>query len=872
MSEENVKSVKNAKSDTPMFIQYRAIKEMHPGCVLFFRLGDFYELFEDDAVEVSRVLDLTLTQRAGKPMCGVPHHAAETYIQRLIALNYKVAICEQVGDVSLATAKNPVEREVIRIITPGTVTDDCMLETNKNNYIASLYRSGDKMGIAYADITTGLFEVEHIASDIENTLTDILTRVAPSEVIANIDAAETYDELPLLRTGTMPKSQRYHDWAYRLERCDSNLKTQLGDNYLNVCELGGKKEAVIAAGALLEYLNETQKRQIKSIKSLKLVRNSEFLQLDTTARRNLEIVDTIRDRKRYGSLIWLMDKTKTSMGARKLRYIFDHPLTDSKKINSRLDKVEELYKKSVLRSGIAESLASVYDIERLAGKVAYGNITPKEVVALARSLQPLPELKRILNTSQTLTQENSQIDEFSDLCALLLRAIKADPPVSLKDGGYIADGFNAELDSLRNIKQTSVSWISKLEAEERLKTGIKSLKIVSNRVYGYFIEVNKKESERVPLYYRRKQTVANNERYVTEDLKMMEEKIFSAAERAVKLEAILYSQLKAHLQTEVDALMAAANAISDIDAYYSLAQTAADRGYVRPEINDSIKEISIEGGRHPVVESFLPGGTFISNDTSLSSPDDNIMIITGPNMAGKSTYMRQVALITLMAHMGSFVPAKSAKIAITDRIFTRVGASDDLAFGQSTFMVEMSEVATILANATEKSLIILDEIGRGTSTFDGLSIAWAVVEHLSQKLPAKVLFATHYHELTELEGNLKGVKNYKIMVKETDSDVIFLRKITRGGANKSFGIEVARMAGLPMTLLNRAKQISKNLESLNHKLDVSLLKEQPEQVKDNQENKKMQEIYRIIQDIDVNRTSPMVAFDILVDLCNKVKE
>lgn len=851
---------------TPMLTQYLQIKEKYPDSVLFFRLGDFYEMFFEDAVNISRELDLVLTQRAETPMCGVPYHACDTYLQKLIEKGYKVAICEQLEE---PVKGKMVARDVVRVITPGTVTEDIMLDNRKNNFILMAAKIGDRLGLSYADITTGFFQVEFIEKELAKSFSDTLSRLSPSEVIGNEEALGLYNSLPILNLGILPKMQAYYDWAFGGERCNDNLKKQFGENYLKVYELEGKKAATISAGALIEYLSETQKRQIKSIKHLKLVKNSDYMQLDATARRNLELVETIRERKRYGSLIWLMDKTKTSMGARKLRYIFDHPLQSPHLINERLDRVEELFKKPVLRDRVDTLLSTIADIERVAGKIAYGNVLPKELLTLKKSLESLPELKKTLEKSNSLKDLAEKVEGFEDVFDLLNRAIHNEPPTFMREGGYIANGFNTELDNLRNIKQKATEWIDALEAEERRNTGIKNLKIVKNRVFGYFIEVNKKDSDRVPLTYKRKQTVANNERYITEDLKMIEEKVLGADEKAVKLEAIIYDQLKTHLQTLVDELLTTADAISDVDSLLSLALVAANNNFVRPEIGEDVKELSIIGGRHPVVEAFLKDGTFISNDTQLSSPDDQIMIITGPNMAGKSTYMRQVALITFMAHIGSFVPAQEAKVAITDRIFTRVGASDDLAFGQSTFMVEMSEVATILANATEKSLVILDEIGRGTSTFDGLSIAWAVVEHLANKLPAKTLFATHYHELTDLEGNLPGVKNYKILVKEISDDVVFLRKIVRGGANKSFGVEVARMAGLPNEVLKRAKEISNNLETLNQKLDINAAgASRPEK----KENKVAAEVYRIIKDIDPNRLSPMAAFDIIVDLAQKVKE
>ncbi len=862
-----MEDIANMTQPKGMMAQYHSLKTQNPDCILFFRLGDFYEMFLDDAVEASKLLDLTLTQRAGNVMCGVPAHSAQGYIAKLVSQGKKVAICEQArqnpGD------KGMMSRFITRVVTAGTVTDDEMLESAKNNFIMCIAKENENVGVAYADITTGLFEAEFFNENILSMLTDILTRVNPSEILVNDEANDIYKSLPIQNSGFLPKAQIYYDWAFRFERANNNLKKQLGENYLKVYELDSKRETAIACGVLIEYLNETQKRKIDSIKKLILVKNADYMQIDTTARRNLELVETIRDRKRYGSLLWLLDKTKTSMGARKFRYIFDHPFQSVEKINSRLDKVEELVNNNVLRDQIGSVLSNFGDIERLAGKIAYGSVTPKDLLSLRNSLRGLPKLKTVLSQTSKLLDEENRIDDFVELCDLLTSAINDDAPFLTKQGGYIKTGFNVELDNLRKMKEDGKSWVDKLEEEERQKTGIKSLKIVLTRVYGYCIEINKREIDRVPFTYKRKQTVANNERFVTEDLKLLENQINSADEKAIKLEEIIFEKLIEHLKNLVEPLMKTADAISDIDAVFSLSQTASLNNYTRPKILDKGNQIHIEDGRHPVVEAFLKDNTFIANDTKLNSNDNQIMIITGPNMAGKSTYMRQVALITFMAHIGSFVPARNAEISITDRIFTRVGASDDLAFGQSTFMVEMSEVATILANATSDSLIILDEIGRGTSTFDGLSIAWSVVEHLSKNLPAKTLFATHYHELTTLEGQLKGVKNYKILVKETGEDVLFLRKIVRGGANKSFGIEVARMAGLPYSVLKRAKQISNSLEQQNIKFDLEVMNQKQEIKTD---NKVKDEIYNIIKDLDTNQLTPMHAFNILVDLAEKIKE
>lgn len=849
-----------------MMAQYKTLKEQHPDCVLFFRLGDFYEMFFEDAVEMSKLLDLTLTQRGGNVMCGVPAHSAQVYVAKIVATGRKVAICEQAE--LKPGQKGMMKRFISRVVTAGTVTEEEMLESAKNNFILCLAKAGEKLGVAYSDITTGLFEVEDVSENLSNSLTDILTRVGPSEVIANEEAKNLYDSLPIQKQGFLPKAQIYYDWAFHFERADENLQRQFGENYKRVYELENKREVTLSAGALIEYLVETQKRKIDSIKKLNLVKNSDFLQLDTTARRNLELVETIRERKRYGSLIWLLDKTKTSMGARKFRYIFDHPLQSRDKLNRRLDKVETLFNNTVKRDQLGQMLSKIGDIERLAGRIAYGSITPKDLLSLKSSLEYLPNLKSILASCKDFDDEQKMINGFEDLFALLNKAIDDNAPYLTKTGGYIKDGFNTELDQLREMKSNAKKWIDQLEEEERQKTGIKSLKIIKSRVYGYCIEVNKREIDKVPIMYKRKQTVANNERFVMEDLANLERQLQGAEEKAIQLEDVIFTELKKYLLTLVEPLLETADAISRIDVIYSLAQVAVKNNYVRPVLLEKGDKIKIEQGRHPVVEAFLGGSTFIANDTFLSRPDDQIMIITGPNMAGKSTYMRQVALITFMAHIGSFVPAERAEIAITDRIFTRVGASDDLAFGQSTFMVEMSEVATILANATPYSLIILDEIGRGTSTFDGLSIAWSVVEHIAKNLPAKTLFATHYHELTNLENMLTGVKNYKILVKETMDQVLFLRKIVRGGANKSFGIEVARMAGLPKEVLLRAKEISRTLEKQNLNLELNI-EDQPVIQED---NKVKNEIYNIVKDLDPNRISPMHAFEILVDLTSKAKE
>ena len=850
-----------------MLEHYFAIKEQYQDCIIFYRLGDFYEMFYDDAKEASRVLDLTLTARGPAPMCGVPYHACDTYIAKLINAGYKVAICEQLTEPQKGKM---VERDVIRVITPGTVIEDTILEESRNNYIMSIYKLGEVLSVCYADITTGEFNIETMKENIDVNLSDTLTRIMPKEVIGNGEAKELYSALQIQKLGILPRFSQYFDWAFGYDRCDKNLKTQFGDNYSKVFDLEGNKNAKICAGALIEYLNETQKRLMSNINKINVVKNKDFMMLDPNTRRNLELTESIRERKKYGSLLWLLDKTKTSMGARKMRKIFDEPLRVSKTINERLNAVEEIVKKIILRDKLSETLSKINDIERLSGKIAYGNVNPKDLLSLKKSLEVLPLLKGILSETATLSKYNEEIADFEDIRDLLERAIKEDAPYILRDGGFIKDGFNTELDTLRNMKNDGKAYKDALEQSEREKTGISNLKIGYNRVFGYYIEVNRKDSDKVPLYYERKQTISNNERYITAELKELEDKILSADENAIKLENKLFGIIKETLLGYVQHLQRAAKVISDIDCLLSFALVAVKNNFVKPTINNSINHIKIVDGRHPVVEAFLREGGFIANDTYLDGEDNQVMIITGPNMAGKSTYMRQVALITFMAHIGCFVPAKSAEISICDRIFTRVGASDDLAFGQSTFMVEMSEVANILASATKDSLIVLDEIGRGTSTFDGLSIAWAVVEHIAKNLTAKTLFATHYHELTDLEGVLSGVKNYKVSVKELDSGVVFLHKILRGGANKSFGIEVARLAGVSSDVIKRANEISEKLEKVNKKLDLDIFKEDKEKAEEN--NKLAQEILSIVRDIDINRISPMTAFDILADLVSKAKK
>ena len=860
---------------SPAMEQYLQIKDKYKDCVLFYRMGDFYEMFYDDAILASKELDLILTgKNCGKPerapMCGVPYHSAQTYIGKLVANGHKVAICEQLTVPQKGVKM--LERDVVRVITPGTIVEEDLLEGQKNNYLMSVYKNGDKIGISYVDISTGIFEAQEIKDRLEGQLCDILARINPSEVIGNEEAKEFYNNLTIVKLGNASRLNPYFEWAFSKSRANDNLVKQFGENYQAVYEMKGKDCIISSAGALFEYLNETQKRSLSNINKIKLVKNKNFMTLDMNTRRNLEITENNRDRKKYGTILWVIDKAKTAMGARYLRKMLDEPLQDPKEINSRLNAVEKLVKKLIVRDKLSQSLSKIKDIERISGKIAYGNIYPSELLSLKTSLRELPEIKENLSdlNDSLLDECNKNLVDVSSVVDLLEKSIRDDEGVLTAKNDFIKRGFNQELDDYRDAKTQGKKWIDDLQQKEIAETGIKNLKITRNKVFGYFIEVNRSQIDKVPLRYIRKQTIANNERYITEDLKVIEDKILGSEEKAIQLENEIYTQIKNILSRYIQTFQLIAQSIAKIDAILSLAEVAVKNNFVKPTINANVKTLNIIDGRHPVVEQFMDRGQFVVNDTLLDEEDNRIMIITGPNMAGKSTYMRQVAIITLLAHIGSFVPAKEAHIPITDRIFTRVGASDYLAFGQSTFMVEMSEVAHILANATNNSLIILDEIGRGTSTFDGLSIAWSVVEYLSKNFKAKTLFATHYHELTELEGVLDGVKNYKISVKEINDDVIFLRKIVRGGASRSFGIEVAKLAGVPNEVIERAKEISKNLELVNQKLDLNIFKENKEKAEEN--SKLALSILSILKDIDMNRVTPLHAFDILSDLTAKAKE
>ncbi len=797
-------------SMTPMMRQYLEMKSKYPGMLLFFRLGDFYEMFFDDAKLAARELELTLTgkncgmdERA--PMCGVPFHSAETYINRLIEKGYKVAICEQLEDPALA--KGIVRRDVIRVVTPGTVIEQSMLEEGSNSYLLCVCAEGKGAGLAFVDVSTGefyVYEIERIAR-----LQDELARIRPKEIIANAPLPPEATTLPV----DVLDAEEFH-----LGKARAALLEHFAVQSLDAFGIGDMKAGVRAAGALMRYLERTQKNALEHMTNITQYRDERYMMLDHTARRNLELTESMRSRQKRGSLLGILDCTSTSMGARTLRGFIEQPLAVKADIDRRLDAVQALKDADMVSDLLREELSHVYDVERLLSRVSYRTITAKDCLALEDSLSHVPAIQKALSElapSGLLGDLLAALTPLDDVVELLSRAIDPDAPALMSDGHYIREAYNPELDKLRSASANGRQWIAELEAKERELTGIKNLRIQYNKVFGYYIEVTKSNYDQVPYRYTRKQTLANCERYMTPELHEIEETVLGAQERSVRLEQALFSEIREFLSGQIARIQRTAAVLKTLDALLSLAAAATRGGYVRPTITEDGRLV-IENGRHPVVEAEMTGEErFVPNSTLMDGDENRMLIITGPNMAGKSTYMRQVALITLMAHMGSFVPADSATIGIVDRIFTRVGASDDLASGQSTFMVEMNEMAHILRSATPRSLIVLDEIGRGTSTFDGLSIAWAVVEHIvdKEKIGAKTLFATHYHELSELEGRLEGVVNYRISVLEHGEDVIFLRKIERGGADKSFGIHVAHLAGVPRDVVLRAHEILARLEA-----------------------------------------------------------
>ena len=852
------------KKLSPMMGKYLQKKEEYTDCILFYRLGDFYEMFYEDAITASRELELTLTgkncgleERA--PMCGVPFHSASVYIQKLVAKGYKVAICEQLEDAKDAKGDR-FERDVVRVITPGTLTEDSMLDEKKNNYLCILYMN-KTVALSFCDVSTG--EVYVTTAENSKSAVNEIARYAPSEIIMNGMAKPVFEKEIM---GRLSCHTEVFDDTYFIADKDKIL-IQFGDVALATAEMQG------AVTAMISYLEHTQKSRVSYIDKLSVYSINEYMELDIATRRNLEITETMRDKAKKGSLLGILDKTKTSMGARRLKQWVEKPLVNSIEINKRLFSVEELVNNVMLRDDLCELLSGIYDISRIVSRISLNSASPRDMVALKNSLLKLPELNFLLSgaTSPVLYEMNKNFDIMADICSLLESTIRDDVPLSVKDGYVIKEGYSDELDELRKMAKDGKDWILSAEADERERTGIKTLKIGYNKVFGYYIEVTKLNSDVVPDYYIRKQTLVNAERYITPELKDMENKILGASERFVALEAQIFEDVRRQVCYQADRLRQVCEVISTVDALCSLAQTASKSGYTMPEVTDG-KEIIIKDGRHPVVEKMLKNSLFVPNDTTLDGGENRQMMITGPNMAGKSTYMRQVALITLMAQIGSFVPAGYAKIGIVDRIFTRVGASDDIAQGQSTFMLEMVEVANIIENATEKSLVILDEIGRGTSTFDGLSIAWAVAEHMQGKIKAKTLFATHYHELTQLENCLDGIKNYSVAVKKHGDDITFLRKIIRGGADDSYGIEVAALAGVPKSVIKRAKEVLKKIEEDDIGGAYIVKKKEEPTAQYDIFDTVSNEVVDELKTMDVTTLTPIEALNKLYELAKKVKE
>lgn len=857
---------------TPMMLQYLKIKEEHPDCIIFFRLGDFYEMFFEDAETASRELELVLTGRdcgleERAPMCGIPYHAASNYIGRMVEKGYKICIVEQVEDPALA--KGLVKRDVIRIVTPGTINDETFIDEDRNNYLMAIYGDDKKISIAVTDITTGEFYTSSFNHDLE-LLRGEIAKYSPKEFLVFRDD-ELTEMLKEEYTTLVSKEESF------FPKDDEVYLNQDFSSFEGEADLNAKK----TVKGLLNYLSATQKTTLANLSALKAYSVSDTMALDTNTRRNLELTENIVDKGKKGSLIWVLDETMTSMGARNLRRWIEKPLIRKKDIQQRLEAVECLFNSPDLLDDLRESLKNVYDIERISGKVSQKSINAKELITLRNSVSRIPEIKNRLLTVKygELLRIGEKLDALEDLEDLLRRSIDDNPGLSVKEGDIIKDGFNSEIDELRDIRKNGKKWIAELEYREKEFTGINSLKVGYNKVFGYYIEITKSNFSKIPEgRYERKQTLANAERYITPELKEMENKILGAEEKLNNLEYQVFTEIRAEVESRTDRLKNTASLISDLDCYQSFAKAALERNYVRPTFNNDGR-IRIEEGRHPVVERMIPRGEFVSNDTLLDHNRNTFLIITGPNMAGKSTFMRQVALIVLMAQLGSFVPAKSADIGITDRIFTRIGASDDLSGGKSTFMVEMSEVSNILKNATSDSLILLDEVGRGTSTYDGMSIAWAVAEHIMDEegIRARTLFATHYHELTQLEKSLRGVRNYSVAVKEYGNTIIFLRKIVEGGADESYGVEVAKLAGLPQDVIQRAREILIHLEDSGKKKKIKEKTEKLYQMNfmdfaGETMNETEKEVLNELNDLDINRLSPIEALTTLDRLKNKLKE
>ena len=876
---------------TPMMQQYMAIKEQYKDCILFYRLGDFYEMFYDDALTASRELEITLTgkncgQEERAPMCGVPYHAVDVYLNKLVAKGYKVAICEQAEDPK--QAKGIVKREVIRIVTPGTNLSQQALDEGRNNYLMCLVYDNNQFGLAITDISTGDFYTTEVATLKE--LYDEIHRFSPSEIICNdsfyMSGASLDDFKDRLHVSVSTLDTWYMDEAVSVQKIKEHFKVASLDG-LGLTDF---PSGTLAVGALLLYLYETQKNTLDNLTKITPYRSGGYMIIDSATNRNLELIETLREKQKKGSLLWVLDKTKTAMGARLMRNWIEQPLIEKKKITARQDAVEELYNDMITREEIREYLNAVYDLERLVTRISYRTANPRDLIAFMTSLGMIPPVKQLLAQAKSaeLKEIEERMDCLEDIYDLIEKSIQDEPPIMIREGGMIKEGYNEDVDKFRLSRTEGKTWLAELEAREKEKTGIKNLRVRYNKVFGYYLEVTNSYKELVPEDWTRKQTLANAERYITPELKELEDMILGAEDKLAALEYDLYCEVRDSIGEQVVRIQETAKAIAHLDVLASLACVAQSNDYVRPSINTK-GVIDIQGGRHPVVEKMNNNQMFIDNDTYLDNKNHRISIITGPNMAGKSTYMRQSALIVLMAQIGSFVPAKSANIGIVDRIFTRVGASDDLASGQSTFMVEMTEVANILRNATSRSLLILDEIGRGTSTFDGLSIAWAVVEHISNPklLGAKTLFATHYHELTELEGKLDSVNNYCIAVREQGDDIIFLRKIIRGGADKSYGIQVARLAGVPDSVIDRAKEISSWLEETDvtdkaKNLQVRTSVKKKEVVREAVPAEKQMSLFDIypadhpvlkeLAGLDVSNMTPIQALNTLYELQKRLKE
>lgn len=873
---------------TPMMQHYIDTKNEYKDCIIFYRLGDFYEMFYEDAKVVSKELEIALTAKScgleeKAPMCGVPYHSAEGYLTKLVKKGYKVAICEQVEDPK--EAKGMVKREVVRIVTPGTNIDSNSLDETKNNYIMSIVNMDNQFGLSACDVTTGDFFVTEV--DEKRSLIDEINKFSPSELVCNEAFLLCNDEIENIKynfnTSVSALNNHYYEEHSSTEVLKEHFKVE------NIGALGLKDFEVgsVSAGGLLSYLIETQKSSLKQLNNIKTYVCGNYMLLDASTRRNLELTETLRDKEKKGSLLWVLDKTRTAMGARTLRQMVEQPLVNPRDINNRLDVIEELCNDVYNREEIREYLGAVYDLERLITRVSYETANPRDLIALKNTIGTIPHIKSLIKDykSELFVTMNKEIDELRDIYTLIDETIDEDePPISIKDGGIIKSGYNKDIDRFRVAKTQGKQWIASLQEKEREKTGIKNLKIKNNNVFGYFIDVTNSYLDMVPDYYIRKQTLTNSERFFTTELKDMENTIINSHDKLVSLEHEIYKNVINTINNNIVRIQSSAKILAYIDVFTSLSHISEKNHYVRPNLN-SKGVIEIKAGRHPVVEKMMKDSIFVDNDTYLDLKNNRVSIITGPNMAGKSTYMRQVALITLMAQIGCFVPADYANISIVDRIFTRVGASDDLASGQSTFMVEMNEVANILRNATSSSLLILDEIGRGTSTFDGLSIAWAVVEHIANPklIGAKTLFATHYHELTELEGKINGVNNYCIAVKENGDDIVFIRKIVPGGADKSYGIQVAKLAGVPESVINRAKEIINELienDIADIAKSITVKTKAPKAPKlDDVDMSQMsifdtikdEDIIRELREVDVNNLTPVEAMNKLNELSNKVR-